>query len=319
MSQIRISWIDTAKGIGILLVILFHMPKIELWANSVSGGTIVTSYMIFFFIMSGLFYRPFNLTKRIKRLMTPYLVFYLVAILLYIIKIWLKGSQLNWEHIMAPFAGEVGGYENSPIWFLLCLSHISILCYLLMRNLRKEKYIALSWIIGVIGFLMGRYDILSEYYINVSFLVLPFYVTGFSCRSWLMSEKSIWVYIFSLLISFILFSLNPQVCNVSQNYLPIGFLHFVVVSAFFTYGLMGLSIYLDRLYIVGRFLAYCGRNSLTILCTHMFLMFIPNYVYGSTGYFSLSVILGMLGIMLLEIPIVEVINRKMGWMIGRFR
>lgn len=235
------------------------------------------------------------------------------------VKTLVRGLKLDWEHIIAPFSGETGGYENTPIWFLLCLSNISILCYLLMRNFNKTKYIIFSWVIGLIGLLMGRYDILSEYYINVSFLVLPFFVTGISYRSWLMRERGTWVYIIALLISYFLFILNPQVCNVSQNYIPIGFLHFVAVSTLFTYGLMGLSIYLDRLYIVGRFLAYLGRNSLTILCTHMFLMFIPNYVYGLTGHFFLSIILGLLGIMLLEVPIIELINRKMVWMIGRFR
>ena len=34
----RISWVDTAKGVGILFVVLFHMPIKELPKSELWGG-----------------------------------------------------------------------------------------------------------------------------------------------------------------------------------------------------------------------------------------------------------------------------------------
>ena len=78
----RIMWIDEAKGLGIILVVLLHIPNVQNMSYfSLWGGYIQVFYMPLFFIISGIFIKPENLRNKFKRLMIPYLVYY--AILMY--------------------------------------------------------------------------------------------------------------------------------------------------------------------------------------------------------------------------------------------
>lgn len=66
----RIEYIDMAKGIGIMLVLLSHsisMNNFIAWANSF--------FMPLFFMCSGWCYRgPNSIQKRVKKILIPYYV-----------------------------------------------------------------------------------------------------------------------------------------------------------------------------------------------------------------------------------------------------
>lgn len=82
----RFECVDIAKGIGILLVVWFHFPILKgLTYFEEWGGWITTFYMALFFMLSGLFFKPQALLTKVKRLMVPYLYFYFIAWIFYML------------------------------------------------------------------------------------------------------------------------------------------------------------------------------------------------------------------------------------------
>ena len=75
----RITWIDSAKGIGIILVVLAH----TFWG----GRTIIYTFHmpLFFFISGALYHRRESLTfidsmkRRINSLLKPYILFSVIS------------------------------------------------------------------------------------------------------------------------------------------------------------------------------------------------------------------------------------------------
>ena len=313
----RIKWIDTAKGIGILLVVLFHMPVKEMTLAEFWGGYIVLFYMIFFFMLSAIFYKPDNIQKRLSRLMIPYIVFYVIGFALYALKTTAKHGQIDWGSFLLPFIGATEGYENTPVWFLLSLSEISILSILLIRYVPKRYVVPSSWLVGFAGFLLGSYSITNIYYIGSSLTALPFFVTAFQYRDIITERRPVTVYFFCIVLSFLLFLLRPYWCNLSQNYVPVGYVLFVSISLFASYGLTGLCQYIREDGTASKVLGYLGRNSLIILCTHFYFITIPYILQSCTDNLWLSNGFGLLLIILLEIPVIELVNRKLPFFIGK--
>lgn len=176
----RIDYIDTAKGIGILLVVWLHMgsvgslPKFGYW-----GGYITTFYMVLFFIMSGMFFKPVEIKRKVNRLMIPYISFYIVAYAIYIIKNILKGVPVDWTNFFVPLIGGTNGYENTPIWFLLSLSQVILISYCSFKFWNSKWIIAFSFLLAIAAFYYHKIFGSIPYYIDVTFACIPFFLLGY--------------------------------------------------------------------------------------------------------------------------------------------
>lgn len=122
MQNKRIDYIDTLKGILIILVVFGHTEintNIQKW--------IYSFHMPLFIIISGFFYKEqkniINL-KRIKRLVLPFILFSILAIIFpgFPLLI-LKNQPIEWSKI---FYLEEKIFFNIPIWFLIVLFFIEI-------------------------------------------------------------------------------------------------------------------------------------------------------------------------------------------------
>ena len=133
-------------------------------------------YMIFFFIMSGLFFNEKNLISRLKRLLLPWLYFYIIGCIITLLRLLVQHSAIDWSYFLRPFTGATNDYVNTPLWFLWALSVISLISSLLKSKIHNKwglSVLVLS--IGIIGFVMGKQRVLSFYYLSVCFLVTPFF------------------------------------------------------------------------------------------------------------------------------------------------
>lgn len=110
-----IPWIDVAKGIGIILVVIGHcMFPLHILIDSF--------HMPLFFVIAGLTLNvkssPFAfLKKKIKRIMLPFAFWY----------------AMSW----------IIGINNSPLWFLYTLFFAIVLSYTIIRLIPSMKVIAL--------------------------------------------------------------------------------------------------------------------------------------------------------------------------------
>lgn len=134
----RIDWIDSAKGIAIILIILEHTTSID----SNYCGIIITQVTLpLFYALSGYFFkeyisvRSFFLSK-ISSLIIPTLFFFWGACLTY----W--GMQrlgvqfkipFSWSYAFDIFKPTEQIYCNGVIWFLISLFWVNCLFFLFCR------------------------------------------------------------------------------------------------------------------------------------------------------------------------------------------
>ncbi|WP_338449552.1 acyltransferase family protein [Niallia oryzisoli] len=140
----RIQWIDSSKGIGILLVILGHtMIQGEL------RGQIYAFHMPLFFFISGFLFsnrkypdlKGFIFAKA-KSLLIPYVSFSIISILL--MKIFQLGT-IDIPNLIKTFllSERNGIYFDQPLWFLTSLFTIEVIFYLLVKYVKKQSWIML--------------------------------------------------------------------------------------------------------------------------------------------------------------------------------
>lgn len=316
----RLHFIDIAKGIGIILVVMFHIPNIDdittihgvYW-----GGYINIFYMPLFFLLSGLFFNPTKIKKRLLQLLFPYVGFMLIATVLFVCKGMLLDGGVDWQQVYAPIIGRTYGYPNTPCWFLLSLMQIVLIACLEQRWFRGLGLLAVSLAVSIIGYLWGCLDKDVRYYVDVSLLCNVFYVIGYVFKDQIIKKLSVKLAFTCLVISLIAYFIKPYQCNVSQNYIPNGYVSFLLISAFASFGIIGSSRLLTKTKL-GGLLEYFGRNSLVILCTHSILIsvllkLLNELAIGST----LEVLIGTCLIMIMEVPIIFIVNKYFPLLIGK--
>lgn len=226
--------------------------------------------MILFFIMSGMFFRPTNMKKKVYRLMIPYFSFYVLAFGIYVVKGLLKGEVVDWMNFFVPLSGGTYGYENTPIWFLLSLTQIMLLASLILKLWYSKWMIAVTFVIAVVFHYYRLHCGRMPYYIDVSVVCLPFFLCGHFFKLSIFQHVKGILALSALVLSIVLYCLFPGFANVSQNSMPQGFLMFTLVAVMASLGLIGISRYIHGK--VAWLFQLLGKNSLGIMCIHMMLM-----------------------------------------------
>lgn len=140
---------------------------------------------------------------------------------------------------------------------------------------------------------------------------------GYILKRYFLNSKILYS-VLSLFISIIFYEIKPDWNNVSQNYIPSGFISFLLVTVTACYGLIGISRYLDRIPIVNTILRFFGKNSLIVLCTHMMLMFIPSYIETKIYNIEYGILLSLLIVLCIDACIIIFINKYCRFMLGDF-
>lgn len=158
-------YIDAAKGIGILLIVLGHVVP-----NRAIHQFVYSFHVPLFFLLSGFTYRvksdkkQFYLTK-FKRLLVPYYIFAVVSIVIYFVMshmIPLSGDSRIGPNLLGMlYANSNTGYMmwNRPLWFLPCLFASFLILdtfetILQKKNFRNQNglriaFVLLLWAAGI--------------------------------------------------------------------------------------------------------------------------------------------------------------------------
>ena len=274
--------------------------------------------MIFFFIMSGLFFSEKNLTIRLKRLLLPWLYFYVIGCIITLIRLLLQHNSIDWMYFVRPFTGATSDYINTPLWFLWALSVISLILTLLRLTIQNRWVLSfVALLLGIMGYVMGKQHVLSFYYLSVCFLVTPFFLGGNLFRQYLLKEQNLIVYLAFICLSVALYCIRPAWCNISQCSIPMSYARWSLLALSASYGLMGICLYIDKINMCSKILSFFGRNSLIILCTHIFLVFIPNICQSIIPYSYVGAFIGLIVLLVVEVPIVVFINRYTRFLLAR--
>lgn len=270
MKEQRVDFIDLAKGICILLVILGHV------GYNINLPGLNAMRMPLYFVLSGLFFKNYGgfiffIQKKFNRLLIPFLFFYLVSYLLYYCFDLLYPGLITTDAtgIMDVFTQRQ--YFNGPIWFLLCLFWVNILFYLI--SLKKSEWIRaiLVFFIGGIGILLGKHNIFLPCVLDISMTALPFFYFGFILRKTpiLYPNK---LDRFNLLFAVCLYGVVIFLGGLFQ-YPTIGFHYNSISGNIVVIFILALASVLAVLLLCKRikylpFVSYFGRYSIIPLCVH---------------------------------------------------
>ena len=132
MSSKHIEWVDIAKGMGMIFVILGHaLPYGEIPSN-----LIFAFHMPLFFILSGFVYKDYPIKiiipKRIRTLLVPYILFCLLGTALALI-----AGGLSIKSLMSDiYYGNPDHIYVSSVWFLVALFFVVCL-FTIIRKIKK--------------------------------------------------------------------------------------------------------------------------------------------------------------------------------------
>lgn len=138
----RINWVDTLKGIGMILIFTGH----NLSSSNLLYGFISTFHVPLFFFCAGFFCKKegkfINYFKtKFKHIMIPYFIFSICALLFFTLK-----DNFTCDQIIYNIQTIASGVRNSLIcpalWFLPCIFCMYILnCFLLKITKNKLKIV----------------------------------------------------------------------------------------------------------------------------------------------------------------------------------
>lgn len=331
----RIEWIDTAKGICILLVILHHTSRyIKV------GYACEDDFMVFrmplYFLLSGLFFKTyagfFDFTiRKTNKLIIPYIFFYVMGgILLPILifqffdyKTW-GYKEYNFEAVGCMFSEKV--ICNNSIWFLFCLFEVNLLFYSItisINSLRLKKQdslkyaIILSCLVGFVGLMLSFLKKDLPFFVDSALAATPFFCAGWYLRNYtsfltIENNKSniIKSLLFVVFVSLLIHNIRPGYCSIHGN----RYGDWQGLLQLYPYGILGTLSVLTISRIIGKvpILSYIGRYSIIVLCTHgyviqiayaILLPLLPN-VEGSSFLLLLCVIL-VVALSMIIIPVLK--------------
>lgn len=156
----RIEYIDIAKGIGILLVVLGHNYNLKENAPFIFRFIFSFHIPLFFFLSGFIFHLPSTFIEMVKKRFSSLLLPFLTTIfLLYFMDAFFTG--MNFVVIVSRLAKSVlyaGGFyiEWVQLWFLPHLFIVSIFAYVMLKFI-SNKYI--RWILLIAGLAVSQHVI----------------------------------------------------------------------------------------------------------------------------------------------------------------
>lgn len=271
----RIKWIDIAKGIGIIAVVLGHSR------NPFLSHYIYWFHMPLFFVISGYLHKqPDSIgqflestRRKIARLFVPYVSFYFL--ILTILKI--ESNQalaINLNDLSRLiWGGQRMGSGLAPFWFITVLFLTQISFSLLRLKIKNNKAffaaIALAYVLSYFDSLLSQsgHDIQFFWNADVVLLAIVFYSVGYLLKSERIAIQWKMVTLCSLItcsaivfdwLGIIDYSLNMRTSRYDH------FLLDILIPVAMCILIIHLSGYLER-FSISKYLAQAGKDSLTIM------------------------------------------------------
>ena len=274
----RIEYIDLAKGICIMLVVISHCQIDIPYLNYIR--------MPLYFVLSGLFFKEYTgfldfVIRKTNKILIPFLFFYLLGFLLYYL-LYLVAPDVRINSVVERFYLYDPIYSqlcvNSPLWFLLSLYTVNIIFYLINKISRS------IWVLGVVMLLVALCAYICKeqewflpIYLEKSLFYMPFFFlgnvlkkSGCLCSVHDKSKKTDMFIAIGLIVVFIFMAL----LNVTG---PIATIRYYITSIV---GVCALLLVLKSIKNKIPVVSFFGRYSIIILCTSFWIYNPLRFVMG---------------------------------------
>lgn len=275
MASKRIEYLDIAKGIGIVAVIMGHtyrMDDIKLF--------IYAFHVPIFFFISGLFFNPNKnesfiifIKNKTRTLLLPYFTFYVISYLYWlIIERHYRPNSME-INIFKPIAGLFYGTDwkdymipNGALWFLSCLFSAEVVLFLIFKVAKRTFFILSTVIIlAVIGYFISINDFprlpLS---FNSSLLAILFIYLGYLSKEKIKlveGSNKIVIATLSAVLLTIMYLISSKNGMIDMDYCVYRNPFLFVVAALL--GITGI-IFISKILNRNLILQYFGLNSLIL-------------------------------------------------------
>ena len=343
--QTRLDYIDIAKAIGIITVMLSHGVGFPFD----TGYFFTASYMALFFTLSGYTYNnkrtlDESIIRRISKIGRSYFFYSGCLFGLTIASRIVLHNDITRDYVLMALGGILYStnslyfprtvepnidfflVQNAPLWYLTCFVAAGVLFdvfHNIVKNCRRTGLLGIILLGTFVTYLLAYIPIRLPWGIDTAFAGMAFMAFGYWMRQKNIIQKLWkWYYILFILIIYIgLCILNPGIGMSVREYGNNGVLSVIV---FIMIGCLGSIIYIaiakviSRIPAISKPLCTVGRNTLPILAFHVFIFLvwdtIMERVLSKIG-FSLdsSILYWPINIMKLIITIVICIVGSLFW------
>lgn len=332
--QKRIEWIDLAKGIGMILVMLGHakMP-------SYLVKFIYSFHMPLFFFLSGCVFSDKDITtgkfiiKKFKTLIIPYVFFSIVYIVLEIGMEYFNKS-LNLSFVLNEFKLYFINTREHAIWFLPCLFFVEVFFFLICKVSRKNYIFICCATVVLLTFGIVYKKFIGTnlpYNLNLVLIAFPFFALGYLLKKIKFYQERLAFNFLSLVIIIVLLIFNiitdyfniryfePHYVGIWQN----EYCNFILfyLSAFF--GIFATIMFSKVFENKFNSIKYIGRNSIIYLGIHqifffVYRSFIPKLNLPEYANYLIWIVSIIFTIIVLSFINKIIINSPFKFLIGKF-
>lgn len=200
----RIEWIDIAKGLGIVLVVIGHVVTTDMVHD-----TIFLFHMPLFFLLSGMVFKTNEawlpcMKKKFLHLMVPYLFFMVMFVPLRMATD--AAISGTWPSFRLGMLGM--SYFDKPLWFVFALFGVIAIMRTLFTMVKYKWLIALiTTVLGGVGYVLLLRKMELPLHVSRALFVLPFFALGIWMKKHTTSHNVLELSIGLLGISFGIFEL----------------------------------------------------------------------------------------------------------------
>lgn len=326
----RIQFIDLAKGICIILVVLLHC-SVEL------NVQLRHVRMPLYFVLSGLFYKSYGcyldfLVKKFNKLLVPFCCFLFAGILLQFSLLVLSNFQsgvylfegVNNVRVIQGWLTP-GDMVNNPIWFLLSLFFCNMFFFIISENLGKKYMFGAVLLLTTLGFYCVTIKAYIPFYIVQSLVAMPFFYLGSLLKKTgiLLPSKYDKIATVCAIIIFILSCIWANNAGISfifyDNQLgDANMFLFYTVSTVSVVSLLLICKAIKTLPLI----SYLGKYSIVVLCVHQLIIeviLLVLYKFPSmlSKFVDNNPIVLFLIVMLLSLSVIPILTRYMPTIIAQ--
>ena len=326
----RENYLDVGKGIAIFFVVIGHargLPLLEL-------KLIFSFHVPYFFFLSGWTVglspskkNPIQfVTKQFSRLIIPYIFFFLLGYVYWLLTRHIGVKQLQWGMYTwwDPLRGLFTGmgdllYVSPGLWFLPCLFLTkTFFCLLSVFATKEILFILLSIIAYVLLSLCSEKMSLLPFSASLMPVTLFFYSLGqlmSKYNHWLFRKK--WIPVAILFVSVVpWFFLSIRNAQLDLNLLKFG----NSTNQFFPETILGISIFTSLSIILrnNRFLSRMGKKTLSILGSHLLVFSLFSGIFSALGLKQNMITAFATTLVALGIASVlqYIFEKKLPWVVG---
>ena len=208
MEKARYAWLDYARLMSLMLIVLLHaQPRMLVFIVGILAVFFGCSGCLCHAEGYGSFWAYFK--HRLRPVAVPYFVFYAIFYAL-----WLAAQRRIgaadaaapwWQPLLECLMGQPKAYSLlvlAPFWFITCLLSMQFIYYWVLRLVGRRWSLVVSVVLSIVAALCPGTEYLNFWNINYAMLYMPFYAIGHTmCGSVECGVRMGWLKALSLTVA----------------------------------------------------------------------------------------------------------------------